>query len=216
MGELFKFLTRYLLLSIAFGCTVITIAAPDNLSIFVRIIIGCASVTAFIIWLSRRDKESPAQQNKEKAGPLDMPEFPGIRWIPAEDTPFGVRLIAHESVPSGPVPQASDSEQTFWVPESSETHFGSTTPDLSGMQDIACDLSYTFKAQWPPPDGVLFEPIEMEDKWVVRWHNGQLFFQRSWTGQTIYVCTPSFMAGEIRIDSFMLWEDADSNFHDEV
>jgi hypothetical protein len=67
---------------------------------------------------------------------------------------------------------------------------------------FTCDLSYD--AATSLPDGMLFVPATMEDKWVIAWRQGKIAAARSWTGATEAVGEAHLEAGRLRISSLSI------------
>lgn len=67
---------------------------------------------------------------------------------------------------------------------------------------IACDLTYQAAAALP--DGMLFVPEAMEDKWVIAWRKGQIAAARSWSGETEVIADARLEAGKLRVTSLTM------------
>ena len=67
---------------------------------------------------------------------------------------------------------------------------------------FSCDLRYD--AATSLPDGMLFVPAAMEDKWVIAWRQGKIAAARSWTGATEAIAEAHLEAGRLRISSLSI------------
>jgi ankyrin repeat protein len=68
--------------------------------------------------------------------------------------------------------------------------------DLRG-EHLDCDLEYAIEE--PLPDGLLFIPAAMEDKWVIAWKQGRIAIARSWSGDTVAVADTRHEANKVRV-----------------
>jgi len=62
---------------------------------------------------------------------------------------------------------------------------------------ISCDLRYQFDGFLP--NGMLFIPRAMEDKWVIAWRDGAVVFARSWSGDTQITADATVENSELRL-----------------
>lgn len=60
-----------------------------------------------------------------------------------------------------------------------------------------CDLRYPIAT--PAPEGMLFIPRAMEDKWVIAWRSGKVLMARSWSGETCAMADAVVKEGELCI-----------------
>lgn len=79
---------------------------------------------------------------------------------------------------------------------------------------IPCDLSYPAASQLP--DGMLFLPKAMEDKWVIAWRDGAVVFAHSWLGETMITADAVFDGSKLRISRLYLSNDSVAEFGDPV
>lgn len=69
-------------------------------------------------------------------------------------------------------------------------------------ETVACDFVY--RAARVLPEGMMFVPARMEDKWVVAWKDGQIAVARSWTGETHVLARASHQGDTIRVTALTL------------
>ncbi len=110
------------------------------------------------------------------------PKRPGTRWLEPGDpgNPFDVRLLdLMENL--GLISTTTDPKMAerslSWRPGGQrdiDVHVEGTTH--------ACNLPYPAPAELP--EGMLYRPAAMEDKWVLAYRDGRVAAARSWTGET--------------------------------
>jgi hypothetical protein len=108
-----------------------------------------------------------------------------VRWIPPDQNPFGVDLLDCRLLAQSMTSTTKDREvaTTFLAlrASSGEENRGRSPENA---KTYTCDLQYPHSGE--APDGPLFKAKEMEDKWDIYLYDGQLYFDRSWTGLLIY------------------------------
>lgn len=109
----------------------------------------------------------------------------GLRWIPASENPFGIRILDCSSITQSMVAMTSEVNVaiTFNKLRSSQgIEYLDREP--KAYRSEACELEY------PPiqtlEDGPVFKAAEMEDKWDIYLFHSQLYFCRSWSGILAY------------------------------
>ncbi len=126
-------------------------------------------------WLKKLFSTSTSPGTQEEKGGA-------ASWLGADapGNPFGVRVVnLMENLKLTSTSASPDiaARCVSWRPGQQE-RLGVTR----GGQEVPCDLSYPTGAILP--DGMLFIPRAMEDKWVIAWRDGAVVFSRSWTGET--------------------------------
>src|SRR5262249_49105048 len=110
------------------------------------------------------------------------PQQPRARWLAASDAgnPFGVPLLdlmmLQGYLATSQDPQAA-ARSVSWR--------GSTGVELAPvgvvhLPPIACELRYPCAPSLP--DGILYAPPSMDEKWVLALRAGHVLAARSWTG----------------------------------
>ena len=130
----------------------------------------------------------------------------GARWIEASDSPFGVRVLDLRPVTQGMISTSGD-------PENARRAISWTTATVDALPPfdpgedgarVACELEYPIAASFP--DGLLYAPGAMEQKWALFHQAGSIVAVRSWSGQVAAVAR-----GERRGDRLVLRELATVN-----
>ncbi len=124
-------------------------------------------------------------------GPGDDSDAPGVRWLAADETPFGVELLdvapmarAARSTPSDP----SRAEAARSALEA-ETGAGvATWRPPEGATTTVCDLAFVVDPGGPG-NGALFRPRVLEEKWGLFVWNDRIIGVRAWTGQPVFELT---------------------------
>jgi len=104
-----------------------------------------------------------------------------IRWFEADQNPFGVRVLdlrpALDGLLSTTKDHANAERAMSWAASGPA---GLDDAPVRGAAPIACALRYPAAAVLP--DGLLFTPSCMEEKWVLAYRGGAILAARSWTG----------------------------------
>ena len=127
-------------------------------------------------------------------------------WLEADSpsNPFGVRLLslmANLQMQSFTQDQAKAACAISWRPG----HHDRLKP-IEEVQKVPCNLRYPIAA--PFPDGMLFIPRAMEDKWVIAWRDDKVLFARSWSGETVAMADAVVEGGELRISQLYVSQNS--------
>jgi hypothetical protein len=109
----------------------------------------------------------------------NVPHHSKIRWIDAGDNPWGVRMLDVQPVTltmlsSSLDPQCAANAVSFGQDDG--TSFIGEQPPVSRV----VEARLRFPIDRVLADGVLFTPLEMEHKWALFYHGGQIICVRSW------------------------------------
>jgi hypothetical protein len=124
------------------------------------------------------------------------PPTPAL-WRAADDpgNPFGVPIIDLmanlDMLSTTEDPQLAARSVSWRAGQHSRLSF-----EPSG-ETVECELTYA--AAHPLPDGMLFVPAAMEDKWVIALQGERIAVARSWTGDTQVVADVRLTPGNLRI-----------------
>lgn len=146
-------------------------------------------------------KLSKGLGGKAKNAP-NKPHSEPAEWLAADDpgNPFDVPildLMSNLSVISTTDDPALAERSVSWRAGQEER----LAWKLDGER-FNCDLSYEAAASLP--DGMLFVPVSMDDKWVIAWRQGKIAAARSWTGATEAIAEAHLEAGRLRISSLSI------------
>lgn len=113
------------------------------------------------------------------------PHMPGIQWLEADQTPFGVRVLD-----VAPLARAARSRPE--EPEAARAHRAAleatTVPPDTTVASPRTPCSLRFRADpGGVPDGAVFRPRVLEEKWALYLQGPHLFGVRSWTGSVAFV-----------------------------
>jgi hypothetical protein len=149
-------------------------------------------------WWSKLRDGVIGRREQRAEGPSSRP----AKWLAADDAgnPFDVPILDL----MGNLSMISTSEDPEIASRSVSWRAGQHERlqwKLEGER-IECDLSYGVAATLP--DGMLFVPEAMEDKWVIAWRQGQIAAARSWSGETEAVAEARLADGELRVTSLTL------------
>lgn len=128
-----------------------------------------------------------------------MPEqFPEIQWIAPEDNPWNVRLLDLRPVTQGMISTSSDPQcaaNALSFHHDDGSSFIAMNPNST--RTVPVDLRY--RIAHPFPDGALFIPACMEEKWAIFYRSGQILFVRSWTRELYARAAVEMRAEEMQI-----------------
>lgn len=115
-----------------------------------------------------------------------------VRWVAADQNPFGVRVVdlapfALEMRSTSKDPQMATNAMSFAGDDGAE--FATQTPPSA--RTAACELR--FRISGPLLDGALFLPSAMEDKWALYLRDGRIACVRSWTRRVL-------VSARVRVD----------------
>ena len=117
--------------------------------------------------------------------PFAQPVPEQALWLPAAQSSFGAPLLELSPVTCAPRADCSDpaAQRTVasWQTATREAFAGRITVARSHR----CWLRYPIPDDFP--DGILYAPAEMTDKWAAAWLDGQVRMVRSWTGTVMIV-----------------------------
>lgn len=116
-----------------------------------------------------------------KKPPPKSPGAPPLSWLEAADNPWNVRVLDMRQTALGLVSTTSDPKIAAYfnsmVSEDGE-RFRETPP-----LEPETPVNLEYRTQGPLPEGILFSPGEMEDKWALFFYAGRILCVRSWTGE---------------------------------
>ena len=136
---------------------------------------------------------------------------PPASWLQADDpaNPFGVPLVdmtGNLQLTSFSQDQNAATTAISWRPGQQAR----LSPSRLG-DGVECDLRYPIDGVLP--DGMLFIPGAMEDKWVIAWRDGAVVMARSWSGETQVTADGRIENNELRL-SRIYADDSISGFGD--
>jgi hypothetical protein len=134
----------------------------------------------FLDWL--RGKKSDGKGAGDGAATLAAASA-AVRWLSAEESPFGVRTLDLRPFTHAMMSTTTDPENASravsWALATAQS-----IPSLDlgeGAKTVPCKLGYAVAPAFP--DGLLFAPRAMEEKWALFHQAGSIVAVRSWTGK---------------------------------
>lgn len=124
-------------------------------------------------------------------GPRDDPHAPGVQWMTADQTPFGVVLIDVAPMARAARSSPKHPEQAQAARRALEAETGARFADWSAPSDaIRTPCSLVFSVDpGGPPEGALFRPRVLEEKWGLYVCGDRIIGVRSWTAQPAFELT---------------------------
>lgn len=141
-------------------------------------------------------------------------DAPYARWLDADESPFGVPVIDIKRYTLGVV--AASTER--WMAENAVSFFQEDGLVFVGTEPkrqrrTALDLSYPIDGHLY--GGMLFSPQEMEHKWAMYFHSGEMIFVFSWTREVVAVAETEQSDGFLRLTALrgeLTTEEADDAY----
>ena len=115
-------------------------------------------------------------------GDDDGPETPDISWLEAADNPWGVRVLDVRPITLTMLSTSSDprcASNALSFGQDDGTSFIGQEPPVGR----SVEAGLRFPIDRVLADGVLFIPREMEHKWALFHHRGEIICVRSWLRQ---------------------------------
>jgi len=116
-----------------------------------------------------------------KPAAVERPPGPRASWLPADKNRFGVPVLDLFSVTGNLVSTARDPQEAALSVSWNAKLVADLALDVANPESRACDLRYT--ADPDLPDGWLFTPSVMEQKWAIAYRDRSIYMIRSWTGE---------------------------------
>jgi Ankyrin repeats (3 copies)/Ankyrin repeat len=152
-------------------------------------------------WQKLRGKPVEPQS---RARPSSSPPRPDadVRWMSADEegNPFGVpllNLMSNLKLLSASQDPAMASRAISWR----AGHQDRFRWDLEGKR---IDCSWEYEVEAPLPDGMLFIPQAMEDKWVIAFKAGRIAGARSWSGETQWLADTRQEGNKLQVTQLTL------------
>jgi len=138
-----------------------------------------------------------------------------IKWLEAEDNPYGLRVLDCRDVTSKLVSSSQDQsvvDQFLHLRSQSVDRVSDQLPE--DAVTIPCSLEYPSMDSLS--DGLNYLAEMMEDKWDILHKDEHLYFMRSWTGHLIFrahlvIDSDSVKVDRIRAAASMLTEELTYN-----
>lgn len=102
-------------------------------------------------------------------------------WVPAADNRFGVPVLDLLAVTGQLISTSSDPRSAATAMSWSSKLVADLELALTSADSLACELRY--RAQRDLPDGWLYVPLQMEDKWAIAYRGATISLIRGWTGE---------------------------------
>jgi hypothetical protein len=136
------------------------------------------------------------------------------QWLGSDESPFGFRVLDLISITGNLI-------STTQSPELAEMaiSWGRKTPSdldasLRPAESIECSLRYPADPELP--DGWLYLPPAMEQKWIIAYREGHVLVARSWTGELKIVANARHTGNELVIERLALADESFRSIGDPV
>jgi len=135
-------------------------------------------------------------------------------WIPAADNRFGVPILDLIAVTGDVVSTTNDPQEAARSLSWSSTLVTDLSLEMTNRGSFDCDLLYVAEATLP--DGWLFTPSAMEQKWAIAYRDHAIYLLRSWTGEVKAIGRTRRDAGRLVIERIELADDTLQMFGDPI
>ncbi len=151
-------------------------------------------------WKKLFGKKDPAKESEVPLPAKGTQPSEKARWLAADDrgNPFGVELldlmITQKLLATTTDPAIADRAMSWG---------SSTGEELDAAPVLACpavEVTIRLPVDRSLPDGLLFLPASMDEKWVIAWRRGQVIAARSWTAWVEAVADARIEGGELVIE----------------
>jgi hypothetical protein len=136
--------------------------------------------------LFRRSNSNPSRPAKDLGGDIPPPNRGRAQekasWLPADGpgNPFNVELLdlmVTQTIVATTTDRAIAARSVSWSGSLGEEL------DITHVADLPpIDCVIRLPVERSLPDGLLFTPSSMDEKWVIAWRQGRIIAARSWTG----------------------------------
>ncbi|MFZ5890589.1 MAG: ankyrin repeat domain-containing protein [Myxococcota bacterium] len=136
------------------------------------------------------------------------------KWLDASETSFGVPVLDLISVTGGMISTSQDMSAAAMAISWSSKTVADLPRDVEPAESIACDLRYPIEPELP--DGFLYTPAEMEQKYVIGYREHRILLARSWTGNVQATAETRRTGDQLIIERLHLMDDTLKVFGDPV
>ncbi|HKO48662.1 MAG TPA: ankyrin repeat domain-containing protein [Polyangiaceae bacterium] len=174
-----------------------------------------ALVLAVSIATARRSRRKRRSGSPSGSGGNDKGKL-GERaeWLPAEATPFGVPVLDIAKVTGGLISTSKSQDEATMAISWGQKVVSDLDVSFEPIETFACELRYP--AEEDLPEGWLFSPSAMEEKWVIGYREGQILLARSWTGEVKVAADAKFEGGELIVERVQVADEWLGAFGDPV
>ena len=137
--------------------------------------------------------------------PAPQPEPPGVSWLAADQNRFGVPVIDLTPITQNMLSTTRNPQATAKAVSWNRSIGEELSGEITVAKEHPCTLRYP--AETILPDGLLYLPQKMEDKWVIAWRDGQIRMARSWTGEVLIVADARHEGDALVVDRIKVTED---------
>src|SRR5262245_42677329 len=158
----------------------------------------------------------PKQPEPEQPEPKqpERPEEPRATWVPADQNRFGVPVLDLIAVTGKLLSVSTDPKRAAMAVSWTSTLVAPLALEFASAESLPCELRYP--AERDLPDGWLFAPSKMEQKWAIAYRDAAIYLMRSWTGLVAAVGRTRREGDEIVVERVELVDDLLRMFGDPI
>ncbi|HEX4422906.1 MAG TPA: ankyrin repeat domain-containing protein [Kofleriaceae bacterium] len=159
------------------------------------------------------------EQPPSKPPPVEQPPAAGesgprASWIPADKNRFGVPVLDLISIIGNLMSTSSDPQRAAMAVSWRSTFVAELAVDAAVKQSVPCQLRYAVDHDLP--DGFLFAPTAMEQKWAIAYRDQAIYMIRSWTAEVKAVGRTRRDGDELVVERLDLVDESLQLFGDPV
>ena len=121
-------------------------------------------------------------------------------WLSAAESPFGVRTLDLRPVTEGMTSASTDPANAARAVSWGLAMADDIPPADLGADAKTCPCAFEYAIAPAFPDGLLFAPRVMEEKWALFHRGGSIIAVRSWTGQVVAVARGTRVGDRLTIE----------------
>jgi len=161
----------------------------------------------------------PVEQPPVETPPVDAPAVTReselrASWIPADKNRFGIPVLDLISITGKLLSTSADPQRAAMAVSWRSTFVAELVLDVAVKQSVPCQLRYAVDHDLP--DGFLFAPTAMEQKWVIAYRDQAIYMIRSWTAEVKAMGRARRDGDELVVERIDLADDVLRMFGDPV
>lgn len=136
------------------------------------------------------------------------------KWLAATETSFGVPALDLISVTGGMISTSQNIDAATMAMSWGRKTVADLPREFHAAESLDCELRYPTDDDLP--DGFLYLPQAMEQKYVIAYREGQILVARSWTGHLVAVADARRAGSELVVERLRLADESLKAFGDAV
>ena len=143
--------------------------------------VGAGYAAAMSWWSKLFGQKPPVETPAVEPPPVAREPGPRASWIPADKNRFGMPVLDLISITGNLLSTSADPKRAAMAVSWNSTLVAELAIDVAIKQTVPCQLRYAIDHDMP--DGFLFAPAAMEQKWAIAYRDQAIYLIRSWTAE---------------------------------